>query len=50
MNAEDAKKIISDAISSEVEAYSYYKGVSERAHDPALKKLFEELAGEETKH
>ena len=50
MNAEEAKKIISDAIDSEVEAYSYYKGVSERAHDPALKKLFEELAGEEKKH
>ena len=47
---EEAKKIISDAIDSEVEAYTYYTSVSQRAHDPALKKLFEELAGEEKKH
>jgi rubrerythrin len=50
MDAEGAKKIISDAIDSEIEAYTYYKGVSERTHDPSLKKLFEELAGEEKKH
>jgi rubrerythrin len=50
MNAEDAKKIISDAIDSEVEAYTFYTSVSNRAHDPALRKLFEELAGEEKKH
>ena len=50
MNAEDVKKIISDAIDSEVEAYTFYTSVSNRAHDPALRKLFEELAGEEKKH
>ena len=50
MNAEDVKKIISDAIDGEVEAYTFYTSVSNRAHDPALKKLFEELAGEEKKH
>lgn len=50
MNVEDAKKIISTAIDSEVEAYAFYKSVSDRAKDPALKKLFEELAGEEQKH
>jgi rubrerythrin len=50
MNAEDVKKIISDAIDSEVEAYTFYTSVSNRAHDPALKKVFEELAGEEKKH
>jgi rubrerythrin len=50
MNPEDAKKIISDAIDSEIEAYAYYTGVSKRATDPALKKLFEELASEEKKH
>jgi rubrerythrin len=50
MNAEDVKKIISDAIDGEIEAYTYYTSVSNRAHDPALKKLFEELAGEEKKH
>jgi rubrerythrin len=50
MNVEDARKIISTAIDSEVEAYTFYKSVSDRAKDPALKKLFEELAGEEQKH
>jgi rubrerythrin len=50
MNAEDAKKIISDAIDKEIEAYTYYTGVSNRATDSALKRLFEELAGEEKKH
>jgi len=50
MNAEDVKKIISNAIDGEVEAYTFYTSVSNRAHDPALKKLFEELAGEEQKH
>jgi rubrerythrin len=50
MNVEDAKKVISTAIDSEIEAYTFYTSVSNRAHDPALKKLFEELAGEEKKH
>jgi rubrerythrin len=50
MNVEDARKIISNAIDSEVEAYTYYTSVSDRATDPALKKLFGELAGEEKKH
>ncbi|MGZ4911247.1 MAG: ferritin family protein [Halobacteriota archaeon] len=50
MNVEDAKKIISNAIDSEIEAYIFYNSVSERAKDPALKKLFGELAGEEKKH
>jgi rubrerythrin len=50
MNVEDAKKIISTAIDGEIEAYTFYKGVSDRAKDPAVKKLFEEIAGEEKKH
>jgi rubrerythrin len=50
MNTEEAKKIISNAIDSEVEAYTYYTSVSDRATDPALKQLFGELAGEEKKH
>jgi len=50
MNAEEFKKIISMAINREVEAYSFYKGVSDKVKDPALKKLFGELAGDETKH
>jgi rubrerythrin len=50
MNADDAKKIISTAIDREVEAYTFYRTVSEKAKDPALKKLFIELAGEEKQH
>jgi len=50
MKAEDAKKIISTAIDREVEAYTFYRSVSDRAKDPALKVLFDELAGEEKKH
>ncbi len=50
MNAEDFKKILSLAIDREIEAYTFYRSVSDRVKDPALKKLFTELAGEEKKH
>jgi len=50
MTPEDFKNIISLAIDREVEAYSFYRGVSDKVKDANLKKLFNELAGEETKH
>ena len=50
MKSEDAKKIISTAIDREVEAYTFYRTISEKVKDPALKKLFNELAGEEKQH
>ncbi len=50
MKAEDAKKIITAAIASEVEANTYYSTVATKAKDKALKALFEELAGEEKVH
>ena len=50
MNADDAKKIISTAIEREVEAYTFYRGVADKAKDAALKSLFTELAGEEMQH
>jgi rubrerythrin len=50
MKADDAKKIISLAIDREVEAYTFYRTVSEKAKDKALKSLFTELAGEEKQH
>jgi rubrerythrin len=50
MKPDDAKKILSLAIDREVEAYSFYRNVSDKVKDPALKKLFDELAGEEKKH
>src|SRR5271157_5506743 len=50
MNADDYKKIISLAIDREVEAYSFYRTISDKVRDASLKKIFNELAGEETKH
>lgn len=50
MKIEDYQKIIANAIEREVEAYAFYRSVSERVKDPALKTIFTELAGEETKH
>ncbi|RPJ52971.1 MAG: ferritin [Methanobacteriota archaeon] len=50
MKPEDFKKIVSMAIDREVEAYSFYKNISDKVKDTALKSLFKELADEETKH
>lgn len=50
MNQNEYKKIISDAINAEVEAFTYYSTVAGKAKDPAIKSLFKELAEEETKH
>ena len=50
MKAEEYRNILSKAIDREVESYSFYRTVSERVKDQNLKKLFNELAGEETKH
>jgi rubrerythrin len=40
MKADDAKKIISTAIDKEVEAYTFYRGVADKAKNPAMKSLF----------
>ncbi len=50
MKSDDAKKIISTAVDREVEAYTFYRTISDKVKDPALKKLFGELAGEEKQH
>ncbi len=50
MNADDYKKIIMLAIDREVESYSFYRTISDKVKDGGLKKTFNELAGEETKH
>jgi rubrerythrin len=50
MKTDDAKKIISTAIDREVEAYTFYRTIADKVKDPALKKLFAELAGEEKQH
>jgi len=50
MKPDDVKKIISTAIDREVEAYTFYRSISDKVKDKALKSLFDELAGEEKKH
>ena len=50
MKTDDAKKIISTAIEREVEAFTFYSTIGGKVKDPALKKLFTELAGEEKQH
>ncbi|MDG6256008.1 MAG: ferritin family protein [Methanomicrobiaceae archaeon] len=50
MNAEEFKDILSIAIDREVEAYTFYRDVAERANDVNLRKLFNELAGDEQQH
>jgi rubrerythrin len=50
MNAEEYRSILSKAIDREVESYTFYRTVSDKVKDANLKKLFAELAGDETKH
>jgi rubrerythrin len=50
MNQEEYNKIIKLAIDREVEAYAFYKSVADKVKDPNMKKLFTELAGDETSH
>ena len=50
MKQEEYRKILSDAIESEIEANKFYLSVSEKVKDKALKTLFLDIAGEEIKH
>ncbi len=50
MDQDEFKKIISQAISQEVEAFTFYSTVSDKAKDVNLKRLFKGLAEEEAKH
>lgn len=50
MDDEEYRSIISNAIEREIEAYTFYRMVREKVTDENLKNLFNELAGEETKH
>jgi rubrerythrin len=50
MKPEDFVSIISNAINSEIEAYEFYRNVSEKVQDPAMKRIFTELATEEKGH
>lgn len=50
MNQDEFKKIISNAITQEVEAFTFYSSVSEKAKDENLKEIFKSLADDEEKH
>jgi len=50
MDQETYKKILTNAIDSEIEAYQFYMSVSGKVKDKALKTVFLDIAGEETKH
>lgn len=50
MQAEEYKKIISFAVGNEIEAYDFYKGVSEKVESNSLKAIFKDLANEEQNH
>ena len=50
MKPEDFKTVISRAIDGEIEAYNFYSDISKKVTDPALKRTFSELAGDESGH
>jgi rubrerythrin len=50
MQVEEYKKIISDAVLNEIEAYEFYSSVSEKVKNNSLKAIFKELAEEEKRH
>jgi rubrerythrin len=50
MTQDEYKKIISLAIEREIEAYEFYRLVSERAKDNNLKSIFGDLAKDEQGH
>jgi rubrerythrin len=50
MNQDEFKKIISLAIEREVESFTFYHAVADKAKDHNLKYLFNDLAEDEKKH
>lgn len=50
MTQEEYKGILKMAIGNEVEAYEFYKGVSEKAANANIRKMFSDLAAEEQGH
>ena len=50
MTPEQYRAILSKAIEREVESYTYYRTISDKVKDAYLKKIFADLAGDETKH
>ena len=50
MNQDEFKKIISLAIEREVEAYTFYRAVSDKVKEKNIKSIFNDLAEDEKKH
>ncbi len=50
MQMSEYKKILSDAVEKEIEAFNFYSGVAGKLQDRNLKTIFTELADEEKKH
>jgi len=50
MTPEQYRAILSKAIEREVESYTFYRTISDKVKDANLKKIFSDLAGDETKH
>ncbi len=50
MKQDEYRKIISRAIELEVEAYTFYRAVSDKAKDANIKSVFDNLAQEEQGH
>ncbi|HMK60778.1 MAG TPA: ferritin family protein [Dissulfurispiraceae bacterium] len=50
MNLDQYKEILSNAVNAEAEAYAFYDSVSRKTKDSIIKKIFKDLANEESKH
>lgn len=50
MTQEEYVAILKLAIANEADAYEFYKGVSEKAADTVIQKMFKQLAAEEQGH
>ncbi|OPY76492.1 MAG: putative trifunctional 2-polyprenylphenol hydroxylase/glutamate synthase subunit beta/ferritin domain-containing protein [Syntrophorhabdus sp. PtaU1.Bin153] len=50
MTQDEFKKIISLAIDGEIEAFTFYQSVADKAKDKKLKDLFNDLAKDEAQH
>lgn len=50
MKRTEYEKIIKSAVKNEIEAFQFYRDVSERVIDPYLKSMFEDFAREEKLH
>lgn len=50
MDKMELERVFSIAITREIEAYEFYRDISQRAQDEEVRKVFNQLAGEEMGH